>query len=365
MRSGTNLRSVLSEMQRSDFEYPLPSDRIALYPSERRDQSRLMRLVRATGRISHHRFSELPELLTPRDRLVLNNTKVFPARLIGNRTGLTSDKPPPGGVLKAPIEVLLVKPLGPHTWEALVKPGRRIRVGERLLFGGGQLKAVVEGRGERGLRVLRFEYEGDFDDIVDRLGHVPLPPYIRRSDELHDRDRYQTVYARKRGAVAAPTAGLHFTPRVFADLSRKGVSRCEVTLHVGLGTFRPVVSECIEDHRMETEPFEMTSEVARAISTAGSAGQRIVAVGTTVTRVLESAFRGPEPRLCGETDLFIYPGFRFRRVGALLTNFHLPGSTLLMLVCAFAGRDLIFEAYREALRMDYRFYSYGDCMLIE
>ena len=261
--------------------------------------------------------------------------------------------------------MLLVKPLGPHTWEALVKPGRRIRVGERLLFGGGQLKAVVEGRGERGLRVLRFEYDGDFDDIVDRLGHVPLPPYIRRSDELHDRDRYQTVYARKRGAVAAPTAGLHFTPRVFADLSRKGVSRCEVTLHVGLGTFRPVVNECIEDHRMETEPFEMTSEVARAISTAGSAGQRIVAVGTTVTRVLESAFRGPVPRLRGETDLFIYPGFRFHRVGALLTNFHLPGSTLLMLVCALAGRDLVFEAYREALRMDYRFYSYGDCMLIE
>ena len=352
-------------MQPSDFEYPLPSDRIALYPSEKRDRSRLLRLVRATGRISHHRFAELPELLTPRDLLVLNNTKVFPARLIGNRAGLTSDKPPPGGILKAPIEVLLVRPVGPDTWEALVKPGRRIRVGERLLFGGGQLKAVVAGRGERGLRVLRFEYEGDFDDIVDRLGHVPLPPYIRRPDESHDRDRYQTVYARKRGAVAAPTAGLHFTPRVFADLSRKGVSRCEVTLHVGLGTFRPVVSQCIEDHRMETEPFEMTPEAGRAISSAGSAGQRIVAVGTTVTRVLESAFRGAQPRLRGETDLFIYPGFRFQRVGALLTNFHLPGSTLLMLVCALAGRDLVFEAYREALKMDYRFYSYGDCMLIE
>ena len=255
--------------------------------------------------------------------------------------------------------------MGTDTWEALVKPGRRIRVGERLLFGGGQLKAVVAGRGERGLRVLRFEYEGDFDDMVDRLGHVPLPPYIRRPDESHDRDRYQTVYARKRGAVAAPTAGLHFTPRVFADLSRKGVSRCEVTLHVGLGTFRPVAGDRIEDHRMETEPFEMTPEAARAISTAGPAGQRVVAVGTTVTRVLESAFRGAEPRLRGETDLFIYPGFRFRRVGALLTNFHLPGSTLLMLVCAFAGRDLVFEAYREALKTDYRFYSYGDCMLIE
>ena len=352
-------------MHRSDFEYPLPSDRIALYPSEKRDRSRLLRLVRATGRISHHRFAELPELLTPRDLLVLNDTKVFPARLIGNRAGLTSDKPPPGGILKAPIEVLLARPVGPDTWEALVKPGRRIRVGERLLFGDGQLRAVVAGRGERGLRVLRFEYEGDFDTIVDRLGHVPLPPYIRRPDEFHDRDRYQTVYARKRGAVAAPTAGLHFTPQVFTDLSRKGVSRCEVTLHVGLGTFRPVVSERIEDHRMETESFEMTPEAARAISTAGSAGQRMVAVGTTVTRVLESAFRGAEPRLRGETDLFIYPGFRFRRVGALLTNFHLPGSTLLMLVCAFAGRALVLEAYREALKMDYRFYSYGDCMLIE
>ena len=352
-------------MRRSDFEYPLPSDRIAHYPSEKRDRSRLLRLVRATGRISHHRFAELPELLTPRDLLVLNNTKVFPARLIGNRAGLTSDRPPPGGVLKAPIEVLLVRSVGPDTWEALVKPGRRIRVGERLLFGGGQLKAVVAGRGERGLRVLRFEYEGDFDDIVDRLGRVPLPPYIHRPDEVHDRDRYQTVYARKRGAVAAPTAGLHFTPRVFADLSRKGVARCEVTLHVGLGTFRPVVSERIEDHRMETEPFEMTPEAAQAISTAVSAEQRIVAVGTTVTRVLESTLREAEPRLRGETDLFIYPGFRFRRVGALLTNFHLPGSTLLMLVCAFAGRDLVFEAYREALERDYRFYSYGDCMLIE
>ena len=352
-------------MQRSDFEYPLPSDRIALYPSEKRDRSRLLRLDRASGRISHHRFAELPELLTPRDLLVVNDTKVFPARLIGNRAGLTSDKPPPEGVLKAPIEVLLVRPLEADTWEALVKPGRRIRVGERLLFGGGQLTAVVAGRGERGLRLLRFRYQGDFDAILDRLGHVPLPPYIRRPDDLHDRDRYQTVYARKRGAVAAPTAGLHFTPQVFADLSRKGVSRCEVTLHVGLGTFRPVAGDRIEDHRMEAEPFEMTPEAARSISKAKSAGQRIVAVGTTVTRVLESAFREEEPRLRGETDLFIYPGFRFRRVGALLTNFHLPGSTLLMLACAFAGRDLVLEAYREALNRDYRFYSYGDCMLIE
>ena len=355
----------LPRMQPSEFEYRLPSDRIALYPSEKRDQARLIRLVRATGRISHHRFTELPDLLTPRDLLVLNDTKVFPARLIGNRAGLTSDKPPPGGVLKAPIEVLLVRPLGPDTWETLVKPGRRIRVGERLQFGGGQLKAVVLERGERGVRVVRFQYQGDFDAIVDRLGHIPLPPYIRRPDERRDRTRYQTVYASKRGAVAAPTAGLHFTPQVLSGLSRKGVARCEVTLHVGLGTFRPVVSERIEDHRMETEPFEMTPEAARTISTAKSARQRIVAVGTTVTRVLESAFRGEEPQLRGETDLFIYPGFRFGRVGALLTNFHLPGSTLLMLVCAFAGRDFVFEAYREALAMDYRFYSYGDCMLIE
>ena len=194
--------------------------------------------------------------------------------------------------MKAPIEVLLVRPLGPDTWETLVKPGRRIRVGERLQFGGGQLQAVVLERGERGLRVVRFEYQGDFDAIVDRLGHIPLPPYIRRPDERRDRTRYQTVYASKRGAVAAPTAGLHFTPQVLSGLSRKGVARCEVTLHVGLGTFRPVVSERIEDHRMETEPFEMTPEAARTISTAKSARQRIVAVGTTVTRVLESAFRG-------------------------------------------------------------------------
>lgn len=352
-------------MKRSEFEYQLPSNRVALYPAAKRDHSRLLRLVRGTGQISHHRFAELPDLLTPKDLLVLNNTKVFPARLIGNRTRLTNDNVPPGQVLKAPIEVLLVKPLETDTWEALVKPGRSIRVGERLQFGEGELKAMVTGRGERGMRVLRFQYQGDFDAIVDRLGHVPLPPYIRRPNESRDRDRYQTVYARKRGAVAAPTAGLHFTPQVLTDLSRRGIARCEVTLHVGLGTFRPVVSDRIEDHHMETEPFEMTPEAAEAISLANSSGQRIVAVGTTVTRVLESAFGEVNPQLRGETDLFIYPGFHFRRVQALLTNFHLPGSTLLMLVCAFAGHDLVFEAYREALKRDYRFYSYGDCMLIE
>ncbi len=352
-------------MRRSDFKYTLPSQRIALYPAERRDQARLLRLVRATGQISHHRFADLPDLLAPPDLLVLNNTRVFPARLMGKRLGLTASGPLQAVPLEAPIEVLLVRLLEKDTWETLVKPGRRVRVGERLRFGEGQLEAVVLERGERGLRVVRFEYRGDFDAMVDQLGRVPLPPYIHRPDESRDRTRYQTVYASKRGAVAAPTAGLHFTPEVFTRLSQKGIARCEVTLHVGLGTFRPVVSERIEDHRMETEPFEMTSEAARTISRARSAGQRIVAVGTTVTRVLESAFRGQEPRLRGETDLFIYPGFSFRCVGALLTNFHLPGSTLLMLVCAFAGRDLVFQAYQEAMRANYRFYSYGDCMMIE
>ncbi len=352
-------------MRLSEFDYTLPSQRIALYPAPKRDQARLLRLVRATGQITHHRFADLPDLLAPPDLLVLNNTRVFPARLIGKRLGLTGSGTPQAVPLKAPIEVLLVRPLQKDIWETLVKPGRRIRVGERLLFGEGQLEAVVLERGERGLRVLRFEHRGDFDAIVDQLGHVPLPPYIHRPDESQDHNRYQTVYASKRGAVAAPTAGLHFTPEVFTRLSGKGIARCEVTLHVGLGTFRPVVSERIEDHRMDTESFEMTSEAARTISTAKSAGQRIIAVGTTVTRVLESAFRGQAPPLRGETDLFIYPGFSFGCVGALLTNFHLPGSTLLMLVCAFAGQDLVFQAYQEAIEAHYRFYSYGDCMLIE
>ena len=353
-------------MRRSDFEYTLPSERIAVYPAKRRDQARLLRLVRATGQISHHRFTELPDLLAPPDLLVLNDTKVFPARLIGKRLGLAGSEPRRGVPLRSPIEVLLIRLLKKDTWETLVKPGRKVRVGERLRFGEGQLEGVVLGRGERGLRVVRFEYQGDFDAIVDQLGHIPLPPYIHRSDESQDRTRYQTVYASKRGAVAAPTAGLHFTPEVLTRMSEKGIARCEVTLHVGLGTFRPVTSdERIEDHRMETEPFELTTETAHTISTAKSEGRRIVAVGTTVVRVLESAFGGRTPQLAGETDLFIYPGFSFRCVGALLTNFHLPGSTLLMLVCAFAGRDLVLQAYQEAIGANYRFYSYGDCMLIE
>lgn len=354
-------------MQLSDFHYMLPKERIARYPTKRRDQSRLLRLVRSTGKISHHRFSDLPDLLTGQDLIVLNNTKVIPARLIGRCLRVVCDQSQSTKTLDTRIEVLLVKSLEKNIWVILVKPGRKVRVGDRLQFDKGQLEALVLERGEKGLRIVRFEYQGDFDSIVDQLGHVPLPPYIHRRDERQDRTRYQTIYASKRGAIAAPTAGVHFTPGVFDHLRDKGVACCEVTLHVGLGTFRPVENDRIEDHRIEAEPFEITTEAAQMISKARSTGQRIVAVGTTVTRVLESAWRGTEqdPQLRGETDLFIYPGFSFSCIGALLTNFHLPCSTLLMLVCAFAGRDLVFQAYHQAIGENYRFYSYGDCMLIE
>ena len=354
-------------MQLSEFDYDLPKDRIALHPVEERDQARLMRVVRASGEIFHHVFSDLDGLLQPNDLLVLNNTRVFPARLFGQRRGLTSESYQKDDPPKAKIEMLLLKPLGNDVWEVLVKPGRKMRVGERLYFAGGRLEVEILERSQLGVRKVRFYYSGNFDEIIDQLGHVPLPPYIRRPEEPQDKQRYQTIYAKKRGAVAAPTAGLHFTPPVFDRLGKKGIKWCEITLHVGLSTFQPVHSEQIEEHRMEKERFEISTEAARAISSAKSTGSRIVAVGTTVVRALESVApegSGEISATLGETDLFVYPGFQFRLVDGLLTNFHLPRSTLLMLVSAFAGRDLMTQAYRLAIEENYRFYSYGDCMLI-
>ncbi len=354
-------------MRLTEFEYELPQDRIALKPIEERDQSRLMRVDRSSGEISHHRFSSLPELLRPSDLLVLNNVQVFPARLLGRRRGLTSDPHGKGTKLTATIEMLLLKPLENDVWEVLAKPGRKVRIGEIIVFGDGQLEGEVLARGPLGIRKVRFHYSGRFDEIIDQLGHVPLPPYIRRPDEPQDRQRYQTIYAKRPGAVAAPTAGLHFTSAVFHRLGEAGIQWCEVTLYIGLGTFRPVHFERIEDHQMEKERFEISAEAVQSINEARRQSRRIVAVGTTVVRALESvALQNPGElgAMAGETDLFIYPGFQFRWINALLTNFHLPRSTLLMLVSAFAGQDLMREAYRQALQERYRFYSYGDCMLI-
>jgi S-adenosylmethionine:tRNA ribosyltransferase-isomerase len=349
-----------------DFEYSLPPELVAPHPAEPRDRARLMLVRRATGELSHHIFAELPDLLNPRDLLVFNNTKVFPARLLGHRLGLASQHYPDGKAPSATIEVLLLKPLGDDVWEVLVKPGRKMRVGERVRFGH-RLECEVVDRGSLGARKVKFRYDGNFDDVVDLVGHVPLPPYIGRPDEARDKTDYQTIFARKRGAVAAPTAGLHFTPAVLRKLKERGIETCEVTLHVGLGTFQPVHAERVEDHQMESERFEIPEEAAQAIRRAKTQKRRVIGVGTTVARTLESSAKrnaGIVVAETGETHLFVYPGFQFSCLDGLLTNFHLPASTLLMLVAAFVGKETVLDAYRQAVEAKYRFYSYGDCMLI-
>src|SRR5262245_31169802 len=353
-------------MNLSDFEYTLPPELIASHPVYPRDQSRLMHVRRTTGAISHHIFAELPELLEPSDLLVFNNTKVFPARLLGHRLGMASQSYPGDKAPRATIEVLLLKPLGDDFWEVLVKPGRKMRVGERVRFGS-RLECEVMERGELGSRTVKFSYQGNFDDLVDALGHVPLPPYIDRPDQATDKADYQTIFARKRGAVAAPTAGLHFTPAVLRRLRERGIETCEITLHVGLGTFQPVHVDQVEDHQMEAERFEISAEAAHVIQRAHEKKRRVVGVGTTAARTLESSaarHNGKVEAEAGETRLFIYPGFEFSCLDGLLTNFHLPRSTLLMLVSAFAGRETILKAYEIAMEEKYRFYSYGDCMLV-
>jgi S-adenosylmethionine:tRNA ribosyltransferase-isomerase len=335
------------------FDYELPPERIAQQPLAERDASRLLVLDRKTGSIRHQVFRDLPDLLDPDDLVVANRSRVFPARLLGRREG--------GGA----AEVMLVRDRKDGTWDALLRPGRRLREGARIRVAD-DLSIEVLDSSEGAVRQVRLESPEEVSAALDRHGHVPLPPYIHREDRPEDRDRYQTIYARETGSVAAPTAGLHFTPPVRARLAERGVQWSELVLHVGPGTFRPVEVDRVEDHTVDAERFELPPETAEAIARSRSAGRRVVSVGTTTTRVLESAL-GPEGDLRaggGETGLVIFPGFHFRAVDALLTNFHLPRSSLLLLVSAFAGRERILAAYAEAIRAGYRFYSYGDAMLI-
>lgn len=364
-------------MRISDFDFQLPEELIAQEPLPDRSASRLLHLRRDTGDYEDRKFAEFPRLLRPSDLLVVNSSRVFPARLFGRRSGLHAQplsprNPASKDFLHGRVEVLLTRQLGPLEWQALVRPGRKIGVGERIGFGEqNELEAEVVARGEFGERKLRFSPVPDFFALVEKLGHVPLPPYIARPDRSEDRERYQTVYARPdaRGSVAAPTAGLHFTPQILEQIRERGIEVAEIILHVGLGTFQPVHVENVEEHKMHRESFCIPDAAAAQIDRARQEGRRIVAVGTTTVRTLEYAAQqnadGCIRPGSGEADIFIYPGFRFRAVDALLTNFHLPQSTLLMLVSAFAGRENILRAYEHAVKERYRFFSYGDCMFIE
>jgi S-adenosylmethionine:tRNA ribosyltransferase-isomerase len=340
-------------MRLSEFDFVLPPELIAQVPARPRDAARLLVLERATGARAHRIFRDLPERLRPDDVLVLNDTKVLPARLRARRQ-------PAGGA----VEVLLLRPIADGTWEALVKPGRRVHRGDRLTFAAGLLEGVVGERTESGTRTIVLEHPGDLMPILQRVGEMPTPPYItRRLEDPHD---YQTVFARAPGAVAAPTAGLHFTEALLAAIRRRGVEIACLTLHVGLGTFRPVKVEEVARHRMDAEVYEIPDETAATITRARRRGGRMVAVGTTCVRALESAAERDGTVRAGtaSTNLFITPGYRFRVTDALVTNFHLPKSTLLMLATAFAGRERLLAAYAEAIRERYRFYSFGDAMLI-
>jgi S-adenosylmethionine:tRNA ribosyltransferase-isomerase len=363
-------------MNVSEFDYELPPELIAQRPLPERDASRLLLLRRANGTWADRQFRELPDMLCGDELIVVNNTRVLPARLFGRRAGIHAE--PPGEnnpareeFLQAPIEVLLVRQIGDGRWETLVRPGRKVPVGERIVFGDGELEALVEERGEFGLCVLRFTAKAGFAETIARLGHIPLPPYIKREDEPLDRERYQTVFAREGSAVAAPTAGLHFTPAILERLRARGIEIAEITLDVGLGTFEPVRTERLEDHKIHAETYEIPEAAAEAIGRARSANRPVLAVGTTVVRALEDAAeknagRRAEILAAGkaEANIFLYPGKTFRIVDQLLTNFHLPQSSLLALVAAFAGRERVLRAYRHAVEAGYRFYSYGDAMLI-
>jgi S-adenosylmethionine:tRNA ribosyltransferase-isomerase len=361
----------------SDFDFRLPEELIAQEPLADRSASRLLHLRRDTGELTDRRFIDFPALLRPDDLLVVNNSRVFPARLFGRRSGLRAQplsprNPASKEFLRGRVEVLLTRRIAPLEWEALVRPGRKIGIGEAISFGeNAELEAEVIARGEFGERTLRFNDVPDFFALVEKLGHVPLPPYIARPDRREDRERYQTVYARAeaRGSVAAPTAGLHFTPQILDQIRGRGIRIAEITLHVGLGTFQPIHTENVEEHRMHRESFSISGAAAAEINQALDQRRRIVAVGTTTVRTLEYAAGGQaHGRITpgsGEADIFIYPSFEFRVVGALLTNFHLPQSTLLMLVSAFAGRENILRVYEHAVAERYRFFSYGDCMFVE
>ena len=339
-------------MKKSDFNYYLPEELIAQTPILQRDHSRLMVLNKENGEIEHKQFFNLIDYLNPGDCLVLNDSRVLPARLIGTRIT--------GGL----VELVLLKDIGDNRWECLSRPGRKTRPGTELVFGNGELRGIVEEVTSGGNRIIRFLYDGIFLEILDKLGKMPLPPYIKA--ELEDSERYQTVYSRELGSAAAPTAGLHFTKELLEKISQKGVHICFLTLHVGLGTFRPVKEEKIEDHEMHSEYCVISEETAHVLNDARKDGGRIIAVGTTSCRTLESfsAEDGTVIANSGWTDIFIYPGYRFKCVDALVTNFHLPESTLIMLVSALAGRDNILNAYNTAVKNQYRFFSFGDAMFI-
>ena len=364
-----------AEVLVAEFDYRLPEELIAQAPLADRAASRMLRLERHSGTFRDLCFRDFPELLRPGDLVVFNNTRVFPARLYGRRSGsksqaLSAKNPASREFLKGRVEVLLTRQVSeaPNEWECLVRPGRKIGIGEKIFFGeGDELAAEVLARGTFGERRIRFEPVANFFELVEKLGHVPLPPYIAREDERADRDRYQTVYARERGSVAAPTAGLHFTPEILSRMKHRGVETTEITLHVGLGTFQPVRVAKVEEHKLHSETYSIPAETAEKINDAVDEKRRVVAVGTTTVRTLEFAARdsGRVQASSGEADLFIYPGFNFRVVSAMLTNFHLPQSTLLMLVCAFGGKKQVIAAYQHAVAERYRFYSYGDCMLVE
>ena len=340
-------------MKTSDFYYELPQELIAQDPLEDRSASRLMTLDKRTGAVGHHVFREIVDFLTPNDCLVLNNTKVIPARLFGSRVGT-----------EAKIEVLLLKRKEHDVWETLVKPGKKCKIGTRISFGEGLLVGEVIDVVEDGNRLIQFTYDGIFEEILDQLGQMPLPPYI--THQLKDKNRYQTVYAKYDGSAAAPTAGLHFTPQLLEQIRDKGVKIAEVTLHVGLGTFRPVKVEDVTKHHMHSEFYMIEESQAKLINDTKQNGGRIVSVGTTSCRTLESAAdeKGLLHAGSGWTDIFIYPGYQFKMVDALITNFHLPESTLVMLVSALAGKDHIMAAYQEAVKERYRFFSFGDAMFI-
>jgi S-adenosylmethionine:tRNA ribosyltransferase-isomerase len=364
-------------MRLDELDYELPPAQIAQRPLQRRDSSRLLAMDRASGKLFDRMFSDLPGLLRGDELLVLNNARVIPARLFGRRVGVFSDQPSRATRrehLSGTVQIFLNRQVEPDVWEALVRPGRKMKKGERVVFGEGELEAEIVARGEFGLRTVRFTSRDPVgvSAQIERLGHVPLPPYIDREDDTEDRERYQTVFASRPGAVAAPTAGLHFTQGILWAIRARGVEICELTLDVGLGTFQPIHSETLEGHVMHAESYEISPQAAQQIRAAHSALRPIVAVGTTVVRALEdSALRAAERNvdallLSGKAEarLFITPGFSFRVVNALLTNFHLPKSTLLALVSAFAGRERTLAAYHYAVGAGYRFYSYGDCMLI-
>ncbi len=338
----------------SDFYYELPQELIAQEPAAKRDESRLMVLDKTSGAIEHKRFYDIVDMLHDGDALILNDTRVLPARLYGVKEDT-----------KGAIEFLLLEKRSLDVWEVILRPGRRAKVGARFVFGGGELKAEIIDIVNDGNRLVRFEYEGVFENVLDRLGEMPLPPYITK--KLEDKDRYQTVYARESGSAAAPTAGLHFTPELLRRIEEKGVNIGYVTLHVGLGTFRPVKSDYIEEHKMHSEFYVLPQKTADLINETKAKGGRVIAVGTTATRTLEAAAQSGMPLSAqsGRTDIFIYPSKKFNVIDALITNFHLPESTLIMLVSALAGRDNVLNAYKTAVEEKYRFFSFGDAMFIK